>query len=166
MTTRTVKMLGLAYGSTPAEIAVMLDGVSVYAGTVTTVDTPIPSMPNPDLVNTTIEFCTFEIPMDFEGTKSMTCTVTNGNVIFAQIHANYCVVTKTDPVAGTGSEVFGSINRDNDARSNVAIDGIAQSMNHEAFPGTWWFKVYAGSTLTYDLNVVAGTANVYVPPTP
>ena len=110
MTTRTVKMFGLAYGSTPAEIAVTLDGASVYTGTVTTVNTPSPSMPNPDLTNTTIEFCTFEIPMDFEGTKSMTCAVTNGIVIFAQISANYCVIANTDPVIVAGPDVFNSTN--------------------------------------------------------
>jgi streptogramin lyase len=160
MTTRTVKIFGLAYGSTPAEIAVTLDGVSVYTGTVTTADTPTPSMPNPDLTNTTIEFCSFEIPMDFEGTKSMTCAVTNGTVIFAQVVANYCVIANTDPVAGTGPEVFVHINGSNDARSNVAIDGVAQSMNHEELAGTWWFTIPDGSTLTYDLSIQAGTANV------
>lgn len=164
MTTRTVKMFGLAYGSSPAEITVTVDGNAIYTGTVTTADSPLPELPNPDLTPTTIELCEFEIPMDFSGTKPMACTVNTGTVIFAQIKANYCVIANTDPVVGTGPTGFYNIDRMGDARSNVAIDGLAQPINHEELPGTWWFKVPTGSTLTYNLDVVAGTANVA--PTP
>jgi hypothetical protein len=89
MTTRTVQMFGLAYGSSPAELAVTLDGISVYTGTVATSDTPIPSMPNLSIVDSTVEFCNFEIPVEFDGTKPMICTVNNGTVIFAQTKVNY-----------------------------------------------------------------------------
>ena len=99
--------------------------------------------------------------MEFEGTKPMTCTVTNGTVIFAQVNANYCVIANTNPVSGTGADGFGSIDGLGDSRSNVFIDGVAQSINHtEDLTGDWWFKVPANSTLTYDLDVIAGTANV------
>jgi hypothetical protein len=165
MTTRTVKMFGLAYGSTPAEIAVTLDGVPVYTGTVTTADAPIPSLPNLEIANTTVEFCNFEIPMDTNGTVPMTCTVLSGTAIFAQITANYSAIANTDPVIGTGPNIFNNIDGTGDARSNVAIDGVAQAINHtEELDGTWWFIVPTGSVLTYDLDVVAGTANVA--PTP
>lgn len=160
MTTRTVKMFGLAYGSSPAEITVTLDGATVYTGSVTTTDTPVPALPNLDLTDTTIEFCNFEIPVDFTGTKPMTCAVTNGTVIFAQVLANYCAIANTDPVIGTGPDVFNNIDGIGDARSNVAIDGVTQPMNHEELPGTWWFTVNTGSTLTCDLDIQAGTANV------
>jgi hypothetical protein len=164
MTTRTVKMFGLAYGTTPAEIAVTLDGVSVYTGTVTTADEPVPSLPNLEIANTTVEFCNFEIPMDANGTIPMTCTVLSGTAIFAQIQANYCVIANTDPVIGTGPDIFNNIDGVGDARSNVFIDGDAQPINHtEEFGGTWWFTVPADSTLTYDLDVIAGTANVAPP---
>jgi hypothetical protein len=165
MTTRTVKMFGLAYGSTPAEINVTLDGVSVYAGTVTTIDSPVPAMPNPELSNTTVEFCNFEIPTDFEGIKPMTCVVLSGTVLFAQITANYCAIANTDPVIGTGPDEFNNVDGVGDVRSNVFIDGVLQPVNHtEELSGTWWFKIPTGSVLTYDLNVVAGTANI-APPT-
>jgi hypothetical protein len=164
MTTRTVKMFGLAYGSAPAEISVTLDGTNIYSGTVTTQDTLVPALPNFDLSDTTVEFCNFEIPMDFEGTKPMICTVTSGTVIFAQIAANYCAIANSDPVVGTGPDVFTQINSAGDARSNVFINSVAQPINHEEFGGAWWFIVSAGSTLAYDLDVVAGTANV-APPT-
>jgi hypothetical protein len=161
MTTRTIKMLGLAYGSSPAEIAVTLDGASVYTGTVATIDSFAPSLPNLEVASSTVEFCTFEIPMDFEGIKPMTCEVISGTVIFAQIDANYCVIANTNPVIGTGPDKFGRVDGSGDARSNVSIDGVSQPINHtESLGGDWWFIVPAGSTMTYDLDVVAGTANV------
>jgi hypothetical protein len=166
MTTRTVKMFGLAYGPTPAEITVTLDGVSVYTGTVTTADEPVPSLPNIELVDTTVEFCNFEIPMEFSGAKPMTCTVNSGTVIFADILANYVVADNTDPVAGSGPDQFFGIDGAGNARSSVFIDGVEQPMNHEEFGGSWWFKVSEGSTLSYNLDIQAGTPNIYVPPEP
>ena len=165
MTTRTVKMYGLAYGPTPAEITVTLNGELVYNGTVNTQDQPLPLLPNSNLSNTTVEFCNFEIPMELDGNFPMTCTVSNGTVIFGQIMANYCVIPDTDPVVGSGPNRFSNIDGDGDARSSVFVDGIAQQVNHEELGGTWWFTVPAGSTLTYDLDVQAGTANVAPPPT-
>jgi hypothetical protein len=161
MTTRTVKLFGLAYGSSPAEISVTLDGASIYTGTVTTNDTLVPALPNLDLDGTTVEFCNFEIPLDFAGNKSMSCEVLNGTVIFAEIKANYCAIANSDPVIGTGPDVFSNIDGAGDARSNVAINSAAQIVNHtEELTGTWWFVVPTGSILTYDLDVQAGTANV------
>lgn len=165
MTTRTVKMLGLAYGNTPAEINVTLDGATIYSGTVTTTNAPLPTLPNLELVPTTVEFCNFEIPMDFTGTKPMTCTVSNGTVIFAQIISNYCVINNTNPSYGSGPDGFLNIDGAGDARSTVLIDGVAQPINHEELPGTWWFKVDSGSVLSYNLDISAGTANV-APVTP
>jgi hypothetical protein len=167
MITRTVKMFGLAYGSTPAEIAVTLDGVSVYTGPVTTVDTPVLSLPaNSEIANTTVEFCNFEIPLEFVGSKPMTCTVTNGIVIFAQITANYGVIANTTPVYGHGADVFRDIAGRDDARSNVEIDGVPRLIAPtEELNGTWWFLVPAGSTMIHDLNIVAGTANIAPPVT-
>jgi hypothetical protein len=105
--------------------------------------------------------------MEFEGTKPMSCDVNNGTVIFAQILANYCAIANTDPLAGTGPDGFYNIDGIGDARSNVFIDGAAQPINHsETLNGTWWFTVPTGSTLTYNLDVVAGTANIAPPPAP
>jgi hypothetical protein len=159
MTTRTVKMYGLAYGET-VDVNITFDGVTVYSGTVPSTNTPVPTLPNILLVNTTEEFCNFEIPMEFEGTKPMTCSVTSGVMVFAQITANYGVIY-SDPIYSEGANVFLPIGRRSDARSNVFIDGVAQPVNRdEIFNGTWWFTVAEGSTLTYDLNIAAGTANV------
>jgi hypothetical protein len=166
MTTRTVKILGLAYGSSPAEISVTQDGATVYAGTVPTLDQPVLTFPDPDLVSATTSFCTFEIPMDFSGTIPMTCAVTSGTVIFAQILANYCAIANTNPVIGTGADEYdNTAGQGVDARSNVVINGVPKTVNSEGLPGTVWHTLSAGSTLSYDLNVIAGTANV-APVTP
>lgn len=165
MTTRTVKMFGLAYGSNATNITVTFDGNTIYNGTVTTADQPVPTLPNLELTPTTVELCNFEIPMELSGSVPMTCAVSNGTVIFAQINANYCAIANVEPAVGRGPDVFDNIDGSGDARSNVFIDGVAQAINHdETLTGTWWFTVPAGSTLTYNLDIVAGTANV-VPPT-
>jgi hypothetical protein len=163
MTTRTVKLFGLAYGSTPAEISVTLDGATVHSGAVTTENALVPTLPNTDLSNTTVELCNFEIPVDFDGSKPMTCTVNSGTVIFAQITANYYVFPDTSPLIGSGPDVFQSIAGNSDPRSNVFINGVAQTVNHDSLAGTWWFTIPSGSVMSYDLNIIGGTANV--PPT-
>jgi hypothetical protein len=166
MTTRTTKIFGQGFGSTPAEIAVTLNGSTIYAGEVPTLDQSVPSLPNLDLVDSVAELCSFEIGMDVSGTLPMTCTVLSGTVIFAQIVANYCAIANTDPVVGLGPDVFDNIDGAGDVRSNVFIDGVEQPINHtEEFDGTWWFKVAEGSVLSYNLDIVAGTANV-APPSP
>jgi hypothetical protein len=164
MTTRTVKMLGYGFGSTPAEINVTLSGSTVYTGEVPTLDQPIPALPNYELTENITELCRFEIGMDANGAVPMTCTVLKGTVIFAQILANYCVIANTDPVVGTGPDNFQNTDGPGDPRSNVQIDSVTQPINHEEFPGTWWFNVEEGSVLSYNLDIVAGTANVATSP--
>lgn len=89
MTNRTVQIKGYGFGSTPAEITVTLEGTNVFTGAVTTIDGTPPPLPNIDLKDETTTLCTFELPVDFAGEKAMTCSVTSGTVIFAQIDANY-----------------------------------------------------------------------------
>lgn len=90
MTIRTVQILGQGFGTNPASIAVTVDGVEVFAGNVNTLPLAnIPSLPNLALANSTVELMSFDVPVNYSGTKAMTCTVTSGIVIFAQIIANY-----------------------------------------------------------------------------
>jgi hypothetical protein len=55
---------------------------------------------------------------------------------------------------GGGSTQYGIIDS-NDARSNVAIDGVTQSPDRGDLTGTWWWSVANGSTLSYNLEVDA-----------
>jgi hypothetical protein len=88
MPIRTVQILGQGYGSTPAQITVTANGNTVFSGTVATVDQPLPALPNPE-INLSNVLCTFEIDTAFVGEIPMTCAVSAGTVIFAQIYANY-----------------------------------------------------------------------------
>ena len=94
MAERTVVFKGLAYGATAATVQITANGVSVFSGTVTTQNQPVPSMPNTELDS--VALFTMTVDTAFSGTIPMTCEVTNGSVIFAQILANYS--NKSNPI--------------------------------------------------------------------
>jgi len=89
MAERTVVFKGLAYGSTPATVQITANGVSIFSGTITTENQPLPVMPNPELTTAIVPLFTMTVDTAFLGTVPMTCEVTNGTVIFADIVANY-----------------------------------------------------------------------------
>lgn len=162
MTMRTVKINGLAYGSTPANITISLDGNIIFSGDIATQDSAVPALPDPALVDSQATFCTFELPVDFAGQKPMTCTVNSGTVVFGTITANYNKFpdpTQPSGYVGMGPDVYINIDSDQgDARGNVTIDGIAQTDHPAGTPltGTWWWTVNSGSVLAYDVQVDAG----------
>ena len=96
MATRTVQILGFAYGSSPASVTATVNGVEVFDGTVPTDDQPVPSLPDLELTPLQQVLFTFEIDRNFSGTVPMTCTVNNGTVVFGSILANYS--TMINPV--------------------------------------------------------------------
>lgn len=89
MANRTVQLLGYGFGADPAEITVTLNGNTVFSGPVPTLDIPVPSFPNLDLVNDAVVLCTFDIELDSVGPIPMTYSVNNNVVVFAEINANY-----------------------------------------------------------------------------
>lgn len=211
MATRTVQILGMGFGSSSARVTATANGTQVFTGTVTTVNQPVPQLPNFDLLPDQTILFTFEIDTAFTGQIPMTCTVENGTVIFGDIQANYVPIanpvyspeqistlqnpsttrsqklaiwtqvatppftaeelaTLEDPntssatvaeitnahgcaiTVGSGASVYSSID-DTDARSNVVIDGVAQLPDRGDLPGTWWWTINNGSTLSYNLDV-------------
>lgn len=88
MANRTVQILGQGYGVNPAQITVTANGNTVFSGAVNTVDQTLPALPNQDLSLPNI-LCTFEIDQTFTGQIPMTCAVSTGTVIFANILTNY-----------------------------------------------------------------------------
>lgn len=92
MANRTIQLLGQGYGSSPAQITVTANGNTVFSGTVSAVDQPPPPLPNPALTLAEI-LCTFEIDQAFTGQIPMTCAVSSGTVIFAQICANFVLIS-------------------------------------------------------------------------
>jgi hypothetical protein len=107
--------------------------------------------------------------MDFSNNLPVTVTVANNPVIFGPIKANYGNVENNDGNVTTffssGPTTFYNIYKPGntevitDSRSNVTIDGIAQTITPEqrgSLLGTWWWTIEPGSTMSYDLLVTAG----------
>ena len=147
MTLRTIQVLGNGFGETDATVVAILDGNTVFSGTVPTSNVAVPALPNSDLVDQTVPLFSFEIPMDFVGNIPMTCQPTNGTVIFAQILANY---TKS-----SGANNYVSLREiaNTDPRNNVTVDGVAKTTDPSELPGTWWWTIDAPSVLSYNLEI-------------
>jgi hypothetical protein len=92
MTTRTIQLLGLAYGSDPATITVTADGETVFTGSVPTRNEPVPPLANPSLMPDQVVFCSFERDANLAST-SMTYSVSSGTVVFGAASANYMQIT-------------------------------------------------------------------------
>jgi len=211
MAIRTIQFLGMGFGSSPATVTATANGTQIFSGTVTTVDQPVPALPNLALEADQVVLFTYEIDTAFTGEIPMTCAITNGTVIFSEILANYVPIQNpvytpeqiailTDPsstsaqrlpiwtqvatppftteelatledpaiafstkqqiadahgcalTVGSGASTFGLID-DTDPRSNVLIDGVAQTPDHSELPGTWWWTLSAGSTISYNMQV-------------
>ena len=116
MAIRTIQILGMGFGSSPASVTASVNGTQVFTGTVTTVNQPVPSMPNFALVPDQVTLFTFEVDTTFTGTVPMTCNVYNGSVIFGEVFGNYIgvpnpvytpeqVATITDPNVAFGQKL-------------------------------------------------------------
>jgi len=58
-------------------------------------------------------------------------------------------------IVSSGVNGYESMN--SDARTSVTINGIAQTSDHTELPGTWWWTIGTGSTLSYQLGVSPAT---------
>lgn len=122
MTTRTVNITGYGFGASPAQITVTVDGVTVFNGAVTTADQPVPSMPNPSIENDPVVLASFDVDVAYAGTKAVTCSVTNGTLVFADLTANY---TKTVNTAYTDEQRQALANCTTAAQSYAIYSAVA-----------------------------------------
>lgn len=153
MIMRTFKQLGQAYGITPCTITASIDGNQVYSGTVPTVDEPIPSLPNSDL-SIGQDLFTWQNPLEFAGTQTMTITVQGSPLMLTDTMANYLG-------AATANGKFLPVLLGTDPMSNVTIDGVA--MDRAAEPvGQWYWYIPVNSTFEATVTITAG----WTPPTP
>lgn len=153
MQTRTIKVLGWGTGQSPATITAELDGEIVFSGQV---DLEELTEEN-ELAQTAPTLFSFELPMEFTGTKYMKVTVADATVRFAHIVGNYTNIID-DTWSGPDTYVDVSIEKDNvrDARSEITINGIKQIPNRALGNGAWHWTIPPGSTFEHDLTVSPG----------
>jgi hypothetical protein len=153
MTNRTIHMSG--WGSGTAEITAVLDGTTVFDGEVTLEE----KTDDNESEQTSPTVFTFELPMDFLGTKHMIISVKGNPVEFGQIVANYTEVDIGSVITySTGPDEYTDVAVDDehgvrDPRTNVIIDGVKQEPNRLLGKGTWHYIVNPGSTLEHDLTI-------------
>lgn len=174
MTTRTFKQKGQAYGSTTASIVASINGVTVYSGTVNTVNEPMPSLP--DTENSYgVDLFSWQEDAAFAGTQTISIAVTGSDLLLTDSIANYVAVLNpdynpSDPASkewiSGGADVYGSFynitedgtNYYSDPFTNEAIDGNSQEhVPDPDLPGQWYWRIPAGSTFTATVNIQAGT---------
>ena len=158
MTNRTVKILGWGTGNSPAAITAILDGVTIFSGEVNLVE----MAPDNESSLTAPTLFTFEIPLDFSGTKHLAISVDKAEIRFGQVVANYTEIVDGEIKYSTGADEFSDIavadeNGIFDPRSNVLINGIKQEADRSIGKGTWHWYVYPGAIFTHDLNIPAGS---------
>ena len=154
MINRTVQVTGWGIGQ--ATINAVLDGETVFSSDV---DLVVPTKDN-ESEKTAPTVFTFEIPMDFTGTKHMAITVDKAAVEFGYIVANYTAIDHGVISYSTGPDEYADIaepdsNGVQDPRSKVTINGIEQKADRSLGKGTWHWTVNPGSTFEHNITVSA-----------
>jgi hypothetical protein len=170
MTTRTFKQYGQGYGATPATITVTLDGVEIFNGDIATLNQPVPDMPIVPGENLGVELYSWTKDVTYQGAQSLQITVADGTFLMSKSVANY--FKYIDPALPDGPYYSsGALNyvpfyyytQDGDViydpMSNVAIDGVAQTVTRvEGEYGQWYWVMGPGQVFTATMNVLAGYA--------
>lgn len=168
MPNRTVQFYGFAVGTTPTTVTATYNGSQIFSGEITTLVSPIPPADPSDL-DTVPTMFSMQIPMDASGTVPMSITSQGNPVTICQIFANYCnvisLVDNVPTISSTGADGYAAIYSPRptpviwDARSNVTINGVAQTVSTEQrgnLLGDWWWTAGSNIAITYDLNITAG----------
>jgi hypothetical protein len=156
MTDRTFIQNAQGYGSTVSQVTCQIDGNTVFSGTVTTLDQPWPTLPDPEFVAPPLGW-TWQDSADFAGTKQISISVTGSPVLLAQTFANNPYDADANifmPIFIT--EVDGVVYPH--PFTDAAIDGVAL-LDHfnPDIPGQWWWCIPAGSTFTATMHVNAAS---------
>ena len=152
MTNRHIKVLG--WGSGSADITAILDGETVFSGSVTLEQ----KTGDNESEQTSPTVFAFDIPLDFIGTKHMIVSVKGSPVEFGQIVGNYAELDMGAITFSTGPDEYVDVaDHDEsgvkDPRSNVSIDGVKQTADRSIGKGSWHYVVNPGSIFEHDLTV-------------
>lgn len=152
---RTFRVQG--WGTGTAVLTASLDGNQIWSGSV---DLQEFEEANQDYKTAPTLF-SFELPVEFGGTKQMKITVDKAMVRFGQIVANF---TEVDwgAVYYTGEFEFADVapiqdEGIRDPRANVRIDGVLQNIDRQASTGTWHWYIMPGQTFEHDLLIAQGS---------
>jgi hypothetical protein len=159
MTVRNFNQYALGFGPVPCQVVFQIDNNTVFNGTVSTLDEPIPSLPNPEYMVDNAAW-TWQDDVEFSGTKFISVAVTGSALLFGVTLAN-------NPFDVANADSFGAFYSAEidgvqyaDPFTEQAIDGVAQSVSRSpANTGQWWWYIPAGKTFTATMHV-----NAPVPP--
>jgi hypothetical protein len=98
-------MLGWGTSAGSATVIATLDGTTVFDGQVNLVEMTAEN----ESEQTAPTLFTFEIPMDFAGTKKMTISVAGAPVRFGQIVANNSEINKGAITDSSGADIYADV---------------------------------------------------------
>lgn len=159
MTNRTIRICGWGTGQSPATVTATVDGEQVFAGKIDLVEL---RADNQGEFTAPVLF-TFEVPMDFVGTKHMRVLVEDATVRFAYVQANYVTVMGRSSGPDMYVDCSGCIDGVTDARKNVVIDGILQTVDRTKGYGAWHWFIEPGSVMEHDLVISAALLDTLNP---
>ena len=155
MNKRTVRVQG--WGTGTAALTASLDGEQIFSDDVDLV----PFTDENSSAKNSPTLFSFEIPIEFAGTKQMKIIVDKATVRFGMIVANYTEVDWGE-IYYTGPYEFDDVSpvRElgiRDPRGNIRINGIPHSADRAGLMGTWHWTIDPGSTFEHDLLIAEGT---------
>jgi hypothetical protein len=163
MALRTVKVQGWGcVGSEKrAKITALLDGETVFSGDVDLVEMDDTN----DRMETAPTLFTFEIPMDYAGTKHLVYKNENAAVRYGQMVINYNITEVGDIQYSDGPDMFDDVACEDadgiiDPRTNVTVNGEPQKAMREFGNGTWHWTVQPDSSLEHDTVFRAGLSDL------
>lgn len=150
MANKTLKFYGNGYDHTGnAAVIVTFNGNTVYTGEIPTLDLDT-YLPLPDEQQ---EIFSFEVDESTYGTFPMTIEVTAGEYVVSGFGKSSGAGTPPNPAE---YYMLGNVDQ-GDNRSNVTIDGIAQSKGPvgDILTGPWYYEIPNGSILSADVLILA-----------
>ena len=181
---RTIKLQGVGFSETSAEIQVSVDGAVIYQGPVLSSQQPFHisyAIGSEQLVDpTTLDgldaaaalynVATWTENVNFSGTRNVEIVAIKDSFLLSKNSSNYMPVYRVeDPTTMFSSGEKGYISCYyqqessgvfRDPNTNVTIDGIAQIRNTEEYPtkqlGQWAWGIQQGQTLAFTVNISAG----------
>lgn len=158
MTERQLRQLAQGFGAEPTQITASIDGNVIYQGSVNTVDTVIPTLPDLNYEINNVAF-TWSEPGDWTGTRQITISVTGSTLLLANTQTTRPWLADQDPPHADAATFFSGtwnsdgVSRMEDPLSSVTIDGVPMLSGAQDLPGQWWWKIPAGSTFQATLSV-------------